>query len=141
MQISRLFEIVYLLLNKKSVTANELAEHFEVSGRTILRDIDTLSAAGIPVYTSQGKGGGISILDNFVLNKATISDEEQNQILLALQSLSAVGQAEADRILTKLRAIFDKAATDWIAVDFSRWGNSRADRERFETLKRAVVGK
>jgi len=59
MQINRLFEIVYLLLNKKQMTANELAGHFEVSKRTILRDIDTLTTAGIPIYTSQGKSGGI----------------------------------------------------------------------------------
>jgi len=73
MQISRLFEIVYLLLDKKSITANELAAHFEVSKRTILRDIETLTTAGIPIYTSRGKGGGISILDNFVLNKGMVS--------------------------------------------------------------------
>lgn len=77
MQINRLFEMVYLLLYKKRTTAKELAEHFEVSVRTILRDIETLSSAGIPIYTLQGKGGGISILDNFVLNKAAISEEEQ----------------------------------------------------------------
>ena len=67
MQINRLFEIVYILLDKKNITANELAAHFEVSKRTILRDIETLTIAGIPIYTTKGKGGGISILDNFVL--------------------------------------------------------------------------
>lgn len=58
MQINRLFEIVYILLDKKNITANELAEHFEVSKRTILRDIETLTIAGIPIYTTKGKGGG-----------------------------------------------------------------------------------
>jgi predicted DNA-binding transcriptional regulator YafY len=139
MQVSRLFEIVYLLLNKKTITANELAEHFEVSKRTILRDVDTLSAAGIPVYTSQGKGGGISILDNFVLNKAAISDEEQNQILIALQSLSATQYVNGNELLSKLGALFDKADSDWIEVDFSRWGNTEPDKERFEILKRAIL--
>lgn len=61
MQINRLFEIVYILLDKKMVTARELSEHLEVSQRTIYRDIDTLSAAGIPIYTNKGKGGGISL--------------------------------------------------------------------------------
>ena len=55
MQINRLFEIIYILLGKKMTTAQELAEHFEVSVRTIYRDIDTLSSAGIPIYASQGK--------------------------------------------------------------------------------------
>ncbi|UOK61282.1 HTH domain-containing protein [Paenibacillus sp. OVF10] len=58
MPISRHFEIVYMLLHRKTITAGELAQHFEVSTRTIYRDIDTLSAAGIPVYSSKGKGAG-----------------------------------------------------------------------------------
>ena len=76
MQIDRLFYIIYTLLEKKMVTAGELAAHFEVSTRTIYRDIDTLSLAGIPVYTSKGNGGGIGILDGYVLNKSTLSHEE-----------------------------------------------------------------
>ena len=72
MQINRLFEIVYILLNKKSITAKELSEHFEVSQRTIYRDIDTLCECGIPIYTSKGKGGGIGLLDSFILNKSKI---------------------------------------------------------------------
>lgn len=58
MKTQRLFQIIYILLNKESVTAQELSEKFEVSIRTIYRDIDTLSTAGIPIYTTQGKGGG-----------------------------------------------------------------------------------
>lgn len=77
MQINRLFEIVYILLDKKLVTSKELAELFEVSSRTIYRDIETLSSAGIPIYMSKGKGGGISLLPGFVLNKAVITDEEK----------------------------------------------------------------
>lgn len=139
MQINRLFEIVHLLLNKKTLTAKELAEHFEVSRRTILRDVDVLSQAGVPIYTSQGKGGGISILDNYVLNKTAISDEEQSQILFALQSLSSAGQLDADDILPKLRAFFDKTETNWIEVDFSRWGNTTADHQKFERLKASIL--
>jgi predicted DNA-binding transcriptional regulator YafY len=141
MRIDRLFGIVYFLLANGTATAGELARRFEVSKRTILRDVDALSMAGIPVYTSQGKGGGIALLDSYVLNKAAVSDEEQNQILFALQSLSAAGQGDAEQILLKLRAIFDKVTADWIQVDFSRWGNGKADNERFETLKRAIIGK
>lgn len=90
MQINRLFEIVYLLLDRKNMTAKELAEHFEVSVRTILRDIETLSMAGIPIYTVQGKGGGVRLMDNFVLNKSVLTDKEQQDILSALQGLNAV---------------------------------------------------
>ena len=80
MQINRLFEIVYLLLEKDTITAKELAQQFGVSVRTIYRDIDILSTAGIPVYTNKGKGGGISLLENFVLDKLILSEEEQKAL-------------------------------------------------------------
>ena len=67
--MNRLFEIVYLLLSKGKVTAREMAERFEVSQRTIYREIEALSIAGIPVYTEKGKGGGISLLPGFTINK------------------------------------------------------------------------
>ena len=139
MQINRLFEIVYLLMDKKSMTANELAAHFEVSKRTILRDIDALTAAGIPIYTVQGKGGGVFINDRFVLNKTVISESEQQQILFALQGMSATRHIETDGILSRLRSLFDKSDKDWIEVDFSRWGNGAADRTKFDSLKNAVI--
>lgn len=139
MQISRLFEIVYLLIERKTVTAKELADHFEVSTRTILRDVETLSMAGMPIYTTKGKGGGISILDGFVLNKTTISDEEQSQILAALQGLALTEHFAAEGLISKLGALFQKTNTSWIEVDYSRWGNSEADKEKFEILKNAVI--
>jgi len=139
MQINRLFEIVYLLINKKQITANELALHFEVSKRTILRDIDTLTTAGIPIYTTQGKGGGIFIQDNFMLNKTFVSEDEQKQILFSLQSMSATGLIEADKVLARLRSLFDDSNKNWIEVDFSRWGHSEADNIKFEMLKNAIL--
>jgi predicted DNA-binding transcriptional regulator YafY len=140
-QINRLFEIVYLLIAKKRTTANELAEHFEVSKRTILRDIDTLTIAGIPIYTIQGKGGGIAMLDNFILDKTAISEEDQNQILFALQSVSSTQCIDVDGVLSKLSSLFQKTDTNWIEVDLSRWGNAAPDKEHFETLKTAILKK
>ena len=140
MQINRLFEIVYLLMNKKQVTANELATHFEVSRRTILRDIDTLTIAGIPIYTTQGKGGGISIQDSFLLNKAFVSEEEQRQILFSLQSMSATGLVETQKTLGRLRSLFNNPNKEWIDVDFSRWGHSAVDNVKFDILKNAIIG-
>jgi predicted DNA-binding transcriptional regulator YafY len=139
MQINRLFEIVYILLNKKTTTAKDLSEHFEVSARTIYRDIETLSAAGIPVFMSKGKGGGISLLDNFVLNKSILSDNEQKEILVALQSLNAIKNPDVDNVISKLGMLFNKADYNWIDVDFSYWGSG--DKEKFSLLKTAVVNK
>lgn len=141
MKLNRLFEIVYILLNRKTVTSKELASHFEVSKRTILRDVETLSQAGVPIYTTQGYGGGISILDNYVLNKAVISDEDQNQILFALQSLGSTEHIDVANILKKLQTFFDKSDTSWIEVDLSQWGNAKPDKAKFENLKEAILKK
>ena len=140
MQVNnRLFEIVYILLQKKKTTAKELADRFEVSTRTIYRDIETLSTANIPIYASKGKDGGIGLLDKYILNKTILSEEEQNQILFALQGMKKVkGQDEKD-ILEKLSILFNKEINDWIKIDFSNWGN--VQEERFDIIKSAILNK
>ena len=137
MQISRLLEMVYILLSKPNTTSKELAERFGVSQRTIYRDIDTLSLAGIPVYTEQGKGGGISLLPDFVLNKSILSKQEQNEILTALQSLTNIKTAGAEQVLQKLSAVFNRTAVNWLDVDFSDW--SYANGDVFNGLKTAIL--
>ena len=139
MQINRLFEIVYILLDKKIVTAKELSEHFEVSVRTIYRDIDILSGAGIPVYTNKGKGGGISLMEDYVLNKSVLSEKEQKEILMSLQSLNAMKFLEVEPVLKKLSMVFNKKETNWIDVDFSQWGSNDTEREKFNIIKRAIL--
>ncbi len=137
MQINRLFEIIYILLDKKQVTAKTLAEHFEVSQRTIYRDIDTLSLAGIPVYTEKGKGGGISLLPDFVLNKSLLNEQEQGEILSALQGLTSVKTPETEQVLSKLSTIFQKDTRNWLEVDFSSW--SYANGDIFQDFKTAIL--
>jgi len=139
MQINRLFEIVYILLDKKTITAKELSEHFEVSVRTIYRDIDTLSIAGIPIYTNKGKGGGISLIEDFVLNKSVLSEKEQNEIIMSLQSLNAMKFLDVEPVLKRLSTIFNKKSTNWIDVDFSQWGSNDSEKEKFNILKTAII--
>lgn len=141
MQISRLFGIVYLLLERKKVTAKELSERFEVSIRTIYRDLDNLSAAGIPIYTINGRNGGISLLDNFIINKSLLSESEQNEILIGLQSLTAVNYPNIDNALSKMKALFNKTDYSWIEVDFSRWGSDNKEKEKFNLLKTSIIEK
>lgn len=138
---NRLFEILYILLQKKKVTATELANRFEVSTRTIYRDIETLSTANIPIYASKGRDGGIGILDEYVLNKTILSEEEQKQILFALQGMIRMkGQKEKD-ILEKLSMIFNKKVDDWIKIDFSNWGKSHCQEKIFDIIKSAILNK
>ena len=136
MSAGRQFQMVYLLLEKGRMTAGELAEKLEVSPRTVLRDVDALSAAGVPVYTTQGAGGGVALLPGYVLDRAAFTDEEQCQLLTALQSLP---NQEGEQALTKLSALFRRGPEDWLQVNLSRWGAGEADKEKFRLLKRAVL--
>ena len=122
MPINRLFEIVYVLMEKSTVTAKELAGRFEVSQRTIYRDIETLSESGIPVYMTKGKGGGISLLPEFVFNKALLTEEERREILTSMRAVSALSLSSKSGALSKMQNLFGQRQCDWIEVDFSSWG-------------------
>ena len=139
MQINRLFEIVYILLDRKQVTAKELAQKFEVSTRTIYRDIEVLSSARIPIYATKGKNGGIKLLDDYVLNKSIISEEEQNQILFALQSMNKITNQEQQDVLEKMKMIFNKSKTNWIDIDFSDWSTNKEQDEKFNLIKESIL--
>ena len=139
MKESRLFKIIYFILEKGRVTAPELAEKFEVSVRTIYRDVDVISSAGIPIYVTTGRSGGIQILDNYVLDKAFFSDKEKHDILSALQSLSVIDNTYERELLTKVSALFNTQPENWVEVDFSRWGSKTQDNAKFEQLKNATI--
>lgn len=139
MSESRLFQILYYLLGRGQATASELAEKFEVSTRTIYRDIDKLSSAGIPVYTTTGHGGGVQLIESFVLKQALLSKEDMQNILIGVQSLPAACLPETDAVIAKLQAIFQMQTSNWIEVDYSRWGCcAEKDKKSFELLKKAI---
>ncbi len=140
MSNSRLFKILYYLLEKGQTTAAELATEFEVSIRTIYRDVEALSGAGIPIYAEAGRNGGIHLLDNFVLEKVLLSETEKEEILTALQSRLIIGDtSEVTGTLTKLSALFNLNAANWLEVDFSRWGGKKEDNKKFEDIKSAII--
>lgn len=141
MRDSRLFRILYYILEKGKVTANELSEKFEVSVRTIYRDIDVISSAGIPIYATQGKGGGIEIADDFVLKKSLLSEKEQEQILVALKGLEGINKQYENELLTKLSAFFKIKNTNWIEVDFTNWQRGNEYDELFNDIKLAIINK
>lgn len=90
MKIDRLIGILSILLQRETVTAPYLAERFEVSRRTINRDIEDLCKAGIPIVTRQGVGGGISIMDNYRIDRTLFTNTEMQDILAGLRSLDSV---------------------------------------------------
>lgn len=141
MRESRLFRIVYYLLQNGKATAPELAQKFEVSIRTIYRDIDSISSAGIPIYATQGKGGGISILNDYTLDKSLFSEQEQELMLTALQGMVATTEKNSNELLIKLSGLFQINSTNWIEVDFSDWAHRTPQQDTFNIIKEAIFQK
>lgn len=142
MQIDRLLEIVFVLINKKHTTAKQLANQFDVSARTIYRDIDTLSLAGIPIYCSKGKGGGINILNQYTLDKSFLSETEQKEIINGLHILKAIKFHDAEKVLNKVSTLFKKYNDNsWLEIDFSYWGSTENDKTKFLNIEYAILNK
>lgn len=133
----RLFEIIWHLSREGGATAGELADRFGVSRRTIYRDIDALSGAGIPIYAEKGKGGGIRLLPDFVLDRTLLSKEEQSQLMEHLQSLATLGTPDTEPMLDKLAALFGKR-DGWLEVDFAPWAGGEDTRRLFRLLRDAI---
>ena len=138
MKENRYFQMIYLLLEKGQMTAPELADYFEVSIRTIYRDIDILSSAGIPIYATQGKGGGIAIQDSYVLKKSLLSEQEQKQILMALQGIRVLEDEQINMLLSKLSGVFQRQQGNWLEIDFPTWTKSGAGKHNFQLLQSAI---
>ena len=141
MKIDRLIGILSILLQRDKVTASELAEKFEVSRRTIVRDIEDLGKAGIPVAASQGRGGGISVMEGFKLDRTLLSEEDMKAILTGLQGLDSVSESgRYRRLMDKLdaeNAVGAVGAGNSIIVDLSSW-DKNAVSPKLETIKRAI---
>ena len=141
MKDNRLFRILYYILEKEKVTANELADKFEVSIRTIYRDIDSISSVGVPIFTTQGKGGGIKIDNEFILNKSLFDANEKEQIIAALQGLEKTNEAYKSELITKLSALFKIKNSNWIEIDFTSWRSNNTYQDLFNALKTTIINK
>ncbi|MDE6020015.1 MAG: YafY family transcriptional regulator [Ruminococcus sp.] len=140
MKIDRLIGILSILLQKDKITTAELAEKFEVSRRTILRDIDTLNMSGIPVVSEQGQRGGISIMDGYKVDRTILSSEDMQAILSGLKSLDSVSGTNRYRQLMEKISADDTAsinADNHIIVDLSNWDKSVV-ADKIELIKKAI---
>ena len=121
MKMERLIGILSILLQRDKITAPELAEQFEVSRRTIQRDIESLCQAGIPIATAQGTGGGISILEGYRVDRTVLTTPEMQAILAGLQSLDSVsGTRRYAQLMEKLSA-GSGGRDSHILIDLSSW--------------------
>lgn len=142
MQIDRLIQIVFLLLSHENITARQLAEELGVSARTIYRDINILSIAGIPITSQKGYGGGLSLIQGFSLDKSYFTQDEQNNIVQALQILKSSNYPDADKTLNKVAGLFShNLQSEWLEIDFSYWGSPEKERNNITALERAVINK
>ncbi len=141
MKDNRLFRILYYILEKEKVTVNEFADKFEVSVRTIYRDIDAISSVGVPIFTTQGKSGGIKIDNEFILNKSLFDTNEKEEIIAALQGLEKTNEPYKSELITKLSALFKIKNFNWIEIDFTSWGNNNTYQDLFNALKTAIINK
>ena len=138
MQIERLVQMVFYILSHGHVTAKELADLFQVSTRTVYRDINTLTVAGIPIFSTKGVGGGIFLMEGFAIDKSLLSEEERQSIYQGLQILRAARYPNAEMALSKIGAIFRNAMeAKWLDVDFSHWGSEEKEKIQFSDLQYA----
>lgn len=140
MKIDRLIGILSILLQKDKVTSSELAEKFEVSRRTILRDIETINMAGIPIVSEQGQGGGISIMSGYRIDRTLLSSDDMQAILAGLKSLDSVsGTNRYRQLMDKLSAEESASVTadGHIIIDLSNW-DSTAVSDKIELIKKAM---
>ena len=146
MKIDRLVSIIMVLLDKKRVGAQELADMFEVSPRTIYRDIDAINMAGIPVRGTSGVGGGFEIMENYKIDRNVFSAADLSAILMGLSSLSnMIRGEELVNALAKVKSFIpaDRAKdielkSNQIAVDLTPWMGSRNTQPYLEMIKTAL---
>lgn len=146
MKIDRLVSIIMILLEKERVGARALAEQFEVSPRTIYRDIDSINMAGIPVRATPGVGGGFEIMRQYKLDKKVFSTADLSAILMGLTSLSGmVREEELVNALAKVKSFVPaeragdiELRASQIQIDLSRWMGNRNIQPTLETIKAAM---
>lgn len=137
MKLERLISMIYKLLNHEVLSASKLAEEFQVSQRTIYRDIDVICAAGIPVVSYQGTKGGYGIMDGYKMDKSLLRSYDVTSLITVLNSLSSVFEDEqAQGTIERLQTIGTEQQTSSLAVDFE---TRRMDPDALSLLRTAIT--
>jgi predicted DNA-binding transcriptional regulator YafY len=147
LKIDRLVSIILILLDKERISAQQLAEKFEVSPRTIYRDIESINMAGVPVRSIPGVGGGFEIMPNYKVEKGVFSTAELSTILMGLSSLSNMIRADdLVNALAKVKSFIpaDKAKdielqANHVYVDLTPWVNNKNTQPYLATIKTALL--
>ena len=146
MKVDRLVSIIMILLDKKRIGAQELADLFEVSPRTIYRDIDAICMAGIPVRSTSGVGGGFEIMPEYKVDKKVFSTDDLAALLMGLTSLSGmIREDDFVHALAKVKSFIpaDRARdielrANQICIDLNPWMGNGNIKQTLETVKDAL---
>jgi len=143
MKLERMLSIVIYLLNHEKVKAQELADKFEVSVRTIYRDIEAISQAGIPISTFQGADGGIDIMEGYKLDKNILTSDEVFKIVTGLRGLYSISEdIKIKLLIEKLTNIANKSdyvpTGNEIMIDLSSWNKNDQLGSRIQEIKKAI---
>lgn len=146
MKVDRLVSIIMILLDKKRIRAQELADMFEVSPRTIYRDIDAICMAGIPIRSTSGVGGGFEIMPNYKIDKNVFSTTDLSAILMGLSGLSNIVRGEElIHTLAKIKSFIPAAQSkdielraNQIFIDLHPWMGNRNLQPYLETIQVAL---
>ncbi|TLG72545.1 helix-turn-helix transcriptional regulator [Culicoidibacter larvae] len=145
MRFNRMMAIVLLLVSKRKITIQALADFLEVSPRTIYRDLEALDYAGVPIISTPGYNGGISIVDSYYLDKQLFSSLDFKYVLLSLYRLNIQNDNNKNELVSKLQLLFDEDELRQIehharqvVVDFSDWQGIKTDDARFMLIQEAI---
>ncbi|MCG8471930.1 MAG: YafY family transcriptional regulator [Desulfobacterales bacterium] len=145
MKIDRLLAITLFLMNRRKTTARELSERFEVSVRTIQRDVESLTCAGVPIYADRGKEGGYRMMENYTVDRHFFQSEELSALTELVSRFNALGSSPAlksteEKLKNLASGRRSSRKHDPVIMDFTPWGMDPAHRHLFQMVSRAVEG-
>lgn len=147
MRIDRMLAMVVLLLNRERITARELAAKFEVSIRTVYRDIEAVNQAGVPVVAFPGNDGGFGIMDNYKIDRQLFTFKDMMAILSALKGVNCtLADRELDTAIEKISSLVPKEKAnelelryEQLVIDISPWGYREVEKEKLKTIYQAIA--
>lgn len=147
MRIDRLLSIIVMLLNNDRVTAASLAEKYEVSTRTIYRDIDAINLAGIPVISFQGNTGGFGIMENYRIDRQVLTLKDMVSIISALKGINqALEDKELDSAINKITSLIPRDKTEHLELssghiifDILPWGHRKSKKDMLQKIHRCII--
>lgn len=146
MRIDRMLAIVIMLLNRDRITAREFAEKFEVSIRTVYRDIEAVNQAGVPVVSYPGNDGGFGILENYRIDRQLLTFNDMLAILMALKGINTtLADQELDTAIEKISNLVPKERAnelelrfEQLVIDVSPWGYREEEKKKLKVIYQTI---